>query len=186
MTAIELMNHAKRGLIGGIVLVLVVPVLLYGLTPSLYYVADEGFITVYAKALDEPVVIHCPDFHVGLEKIQLRGHYATSYKTTIQGAFTYVLMRGVSALGPVTFHIESVDGTETGTVVMETKDHPVVPQAFVHIGRSQMEKAIPSGDDTHVVEVVWHGAVNAESPPLKTVQVDGAPMPRRFTAWGVI
>ncbi len=186
MTATELIDRFKRALLAIVVLVMVGPVLLYSVTPSLYYVADDGLITVYIKSHEEPVVIHCPDFHVGLEEISLRGHYASSYKTSIQGAFKYILLRGVSTLGPVTFNIDSVDGSETGTVIMQSQDHPIVPQAFVHIGRSHMEKKISVGEETYAVEVVWHGAVNAERPPLKAVQVDGKPMPRRFTAWGVI
>lgn len=85
MVVTELIDRFKRPLraIHMLVVVVVVgPVRLYSVTPSRYYVADDGLITVSIKAREEPVVVHCPDFHEGLEDISLRGHYVSSYNTT--------------------------------------------------------------------------------------------------------
>lgn len=129
--------------------------------------------------------MHYTDFRMASKSFP-PGYDAFSCKTSIQGAFKCILLRGVSMLGPVTCNITSVDGSETGTVMMQSRKRLVIPQGFVHIDRSPIEKKLPIGQDTHGVEVVWHGAVNAGRPPLKAVQVDGKPMPRRFAVWSVI
>ena len=185
MTVSDLLDRLKGLLIVSIVGLIAVPLILHIVTPEVFYVKDDGLLTIYAKGLDEPVVLRCPRFRVSTQNVKLTGHYANC-KTIVSGQFMYVLMRGLSTVGPVSIEVLPEDRADSIVVSMESKDHPIVPQALLLMGRTKLRKTIVVDDGKLVVDVVWHGAVDTSLPRLQSVECNGEPMAKRISDSGII
>jgi len=185
MTVSDLLERTKTLLIVLVVVVVVGPLVTYILTPSVYYVAEDGALTVHAKGLDESFVLRCPQFNVSVTAMTLTGPYATC-KTIIKGDLVYVLPRGLMAAGPVSIEVLCGDESESILVGVKSKDHPIVPLAFIHMARTKLTKKVSVDGEELVIDVVWNGAIDTSKPPLVSVLCNGVKMSQRHTGWGVL
>jgi len=160
------------------------PLAIYVLSPQVYYVADAGSIRVYAKGLDEPVVLHCPRFQVSSSDMTLTGHYL-GREREVRGQFVNVIPRGLQTVGPVQIEVLGEGPSGSLVVTIESKDHALIPLAFTHMAVTRLRRNIDVKGKSYAIEVEWHGAVDAASPPLVSVRCNGKPASARLTAWGV-
>ncbi len=185
MTLGDAFEQGKNFLIGVLVLVIAVPLFLYVITPSVYYVEEDAQVRLHIKSVGEVHELRCPRFNVGSEQITLSGHYA-GRPAVVRGSFEYVLMRGVHTVGPVTFEVAG-SGDEAGAVVtLESRDHPIVPRAYIHDARSVVTQTFTRGDRRWEIEVRWAGTVDSPNPPIESVTCNGKPVSRRITNLGAI
>lgn len=184
MRVVELLGYLKRGLIAAVGMVILVPLLLHLFTPSIYYVEEIGAVRVYARALDGPERLHCPRLQLHSTGVKVVDHYADR-KMIVKGQFVYVLPRGLRSVGPATIELPGDPDAPSAVVRLESKDHPFVPNAFIHLGNSVVSMARETPGATFALEARWRGSVEAPNPPLEVVLCDGKPVPRRFTGLGV-
>ncbi len=185
MTARELVDKMKHLFITLVVLIVVIPVGVYLLTPAAYFVEGDGAVTVCLKAIDGPLEIRCPRFQITSTAMTVTDTYS-SCKSVVKGEFEYVLPRGLRTVGPVFFHLTCDDEALSAVVTVQSKDHPIVPTAFIHMARSRVQKRVMIENREVLIEVIWDGAADTSVPPLKSVWLDGKPVSERLTRLGVI
>ena len=97
----------------------------------------------------------------------------------------YVLMRGLQTFGPVSIELVGNDANESVIVAVQSKDHPIVPQAYVQIARSRVRKSVLVKGQALDLLVIWRGAANTSTPAIESVHCDGQPMVQRHSRLGV-
>jgi len=185
MTVGEVIERCRRAVLVGVLLVLLTLLGIHIATPAVYYVEEAGLVRVHVKATGEWYELVCPRFQVSTENMTLSGPYAAR-KSKVTGKFVYVLMRGVRAVGPVTVEVSTLDGPESAMVTIESRDHPLVPNAFIHDAHSLVKRTVPGGGWDLAFEVRWSGSVDSPNPPLESVTCNGQPVPSRLTDLGPI
>lgn len=185
MTLGELFERSRLFLLGSALLLLLVPFGIHLATPAVYYVEEDGLVRVHVKSTGESYELVCPRFQVSSENMTLTGPYAAR-KTKVTGRFAYVLMRGVRAVGPVTVEVLADDGPESAVITIESRDHPLVPNAFIHDAHTILKRTVPGGGWDLTFEVRWAGSVDSPNPPVESVTCNGQPAPRRLTDLGPI
>jgi hypothetical protein len=185
MTLGDVYSFGRTVLLAVVVLGLTVPLLAYLLTPAVYYVEAPGRVQIHVKAHREPIELACPRFQVSADRMALTGDYA-GRDSVVTGAFEHVLLRGVRAVGQVKIDVPGDAENASAVVLIESGDHLIVPNAFIHKADSTVSRTIATERGNLMIEVKWYGAVDIPNPPLVSVTHNGKPTPRRFSGFGLI
>lgn len=185
MTLGDLTGYGKALLVAAMSLALAIPPLAYLLTPAVYYVEGRGLVEVHVKTTRDIIELQCPRFQVTADNMVLSGDY-TGRRSVVTGQFVHVLLHGVRAVGQVKVEVAGDAHAAGAVVLIESRNHPVVPNAFIHWADSVVTRTLGPPEAPIAVEVKWYGGVDSPNPPLISVRYNGRPMPKRFTGFGLI